>query len=82
MNFRAHRLLKKRAQFVMAYAKNSRRGVPRSGGVGDEIPREKLLQLHQQILSINLRPGAYVYCFHNRGGFGVDSAFHFHGFDG
>ena len=36
-----HRLLKRWAQFAMAYAKNPRRGVPRSGGLGDEIPHKK-----------------------------------------
>ena len=36
-----HRLLKNRAQFAVARAKNSRRGVPRSGGLGDEIPHKK-----------------------------------------
>ena len=36
----AHRLLKRWAQFAVARTKNSRRGVPRSGGVGGEIPHE------------------------------------------
>ena len=33
-----HRFLKRGARSVMAYAKNSRRGVPRSGGLGGEAP--------------------------------------------
>ena len=33
-----HRFLKRWAQFVVAYANKSRRGVPRSGGLGGEAP--------------------------------------------
>ena len=33
-----HRLLKKEAQFAVARANKSRRGVPRSGGLGGETP--------------------------------------------
>ena len=33
-----HRFLKKEAQCVVACAKNSPRGVPRSGGLGGEAP--------------------------------------------
>ena len=32
----------------MAYAKNSRRGVPRSGGLGDEIPHFFLIFLRKR----------------------------------
>ncbi len=39
--FRAHRLLKREAQLVVAYAKNSPRRARRSGGLGDEIPHIK-----------------------------------------
>ena len=36
-----HRFLKRGVRCIVAYAKKSPRGVPRSGGLGDEIPHKK-----------------------------------------
>ena len=45
-----HRLLKNRAQSAVASTKNSPRGVPRSGGLGDEIPHKNKIVSRETFL--------------------------------
>ena len=40
-----HRFLKRGVRCIVAYAKKSPRGVPRSGGLGDEIPHKNSTML-------------------------------------